>query len=163
MLSGRQTFCPRCGDSMRGETSFFGGLSFTCRKCGHTASASEAAAGQAQANAHRKREWDSQAGERQRLADERAAACEQANQEARTCPTCESPTGLWLAYRFEYRSGHVITEPRDDGIMIAPRSPFNEMPIRTLGEYECSGCGSVWFADLPSSPEEPGGPGRFRR
>lgn len=159
MLSGRRYHCPRCGGELRGEKSFFGGFTYTCLRCGSKAGQDEVVAGQARADLHRKREWDSQAGERQRQADERAAAYERANQEARTCPSCDRPEGLWLAYRFEYRSGHVITEPRDGGIMIAPRSPFNEMPIRTLGEYECSGCGIVWFANLPSAPEEPG---RFR-
>jgi hypothetical protein len=152
MLSGRRYHCPRCGGELRGEKSFFGGFTYTCIRCGRKAGEDEVVAGQAQADAHRKREWDSKAGERKKLADAAKAACEKANQAARTCPSCDRSDGLWLAYRFEYRSGHVINHPRDEGLFVVPRSPFNELPERTLGEYECSACGIVWFAPIPSHP-----------
>jgi hypothetical protein len=156
MLSGRRYHCPRCGGDLRGEKSFFGGLTYACLRCGSKAGQQEIVAGQAQADIHRKREWDSKAGERNKQAEALAALYEKSNQEARTCPSCEQPVGLWLAYRFEYPSGHVITYPRGEGAFVVPRSPYNELPNVTLGEYECSTCGVVWFASTPSSPEEPG-------
>lgn len=152
MLSGRRYGCPQCGGNLQGEKSFFGGFTFTCLRCGSKAAHDQIVAGQAQADAHRKREWDSQAGQRQRQADAEAAACEKANQETRTCPSCENPEGLWLAFRFEYRSGHVITHPRDEGLFVVPRSPLNELPERTMGEYECAACGTVWIAPTPRRP-----------
>ncbi len=151
MLGVRRYHCPRCGGDLGVEKSIFGGLTYGCVRCGSKGSAQEIADGQAQADLHRRRE-------RMKLAEEVAKACEQANQEARTCPSCDKAEGLWLGYRFEYRSGHVAAYPREEGTFIVPRSPYGELPSVTLGEYECSDCGVVWFADLPRSPKEPGRP-----
>jgi len=134
--------------------SLSGGFTYTCLGCGSKAGNDEIVAGQPQDDAHRKREWESEAGERKKQADAAQAACEKANQAARTCPSCAPPDGLWLAYRFEYRSGHVINHPRDEGLFVVPQSPFNELPVRTLGEHECSACGIAWIAPIFRHPGE---------
>ena len=140
-----ESFAPR---------SLSGAFTYTCLGCGSKAGHDEIVAGQAQDDAHRKRERESKAGERKKQADAAQAACKKASQAARTCPSCARPDGLWLAYRFEYRSGHVINHPRDEGLFVVPQSPFNELPVLTLGEYECSAYGIVWIAPISTHPDE---------
>ena len=80
MLSGRRYHCPSCGGELRGEKSFFSGFTYTCLRCGRKAGENEVVAGQAPADAHRKREWDSKAGERKKQADIAKAVTAQTEQ-----------------------------------------------------------------------------------